>query len=133
MEQIDRLQEMMAQQAEDAQTTYERTTSPHVRATVEGMAVAAKPMSPRPATSVGVTRDMPRRADSVASNADVRAKIWLARDRPLPGDPPEGVKVRRVPTIKRSDRGGIHSAVFYSGNSPQPQATGDCLKVGSQM
>ncbi len=60
----------MAQQAEAAQTTHERTVSPHVEATTEGVAVAAEPMSAHPSPSIGVTREMPRQANSVAFDAE---------------------------------------------------------------
>ncbi len=59
-EEIQRLQEMIAQQAEAAQTMQEHTESPHLGATAEGVAVAAEPMSTRPAPPVGATREMPR-------------------------------------------------------------------------
>ncbi len=52
--------------------------------------------------------------------------MWLVRDRPMLGDPSEGVEMRRVPTIKWSGREGIRSVGFSSGNSSQPQVTGDC-------
>ncbi len=51
----------------------------------------------------------------------VGAKMWLAHNRPLLGDPPEGVEMHRVPTIRRSGRWGIRSAGFSSDNSSQPQ------------
>ncbi len=65
---------MIAQQAKAAHTTHERTVSPHMVATTDGVAVATKPMSTRPAQSAGATREMPRRADSGTFEAEYEAK-----------------------------------------------------------
>ncbi len=60
------------QQVEAAQTAHERTTLPHLGGTVEGVVVAAEPMSAHFAPSVGVTTEMPRRVDSDVSNAEYK-------------------------------------------------------------
>ncbi len=52
----------------------ECTESPHTRATAEGVAVAAEPVSAHPALSERAMQEMPRQADSSSSEAEYEAQ-----------------------------------------------------------